>query len=426
VIIYNLFPLLAGKFARWQEHIDRAARMGFDWVFVNPVQRTGSSHSLYSIADYFELNPAFVDGPDPSRGFEQLREAIGSAQGAGLSMMTDLVINHCASDGPLTKTHPEWFVREKGKIANAYCVEKGEKKYWMDLALFDHKHTRDPEGLFDYFVRAVELLLELGFRGFRCDAAYQVSPAFWKRLIARIRSRAPHAVFVAETLGCTPAQMVHTASAGFDWIFNSSKWWDFDAPWLHKQYELTRKLAPSIGFPESHDTDRLMAETGNEAALKQLYLFSALFSAGVMVPMGFEFGFRKRLDVVRTRPEDWEQPSTDLRSFIGDVNRLKRSYPVFSEEGRLRFLEHENPRVLVMWKNSKRSGQEGLVILNKDTDRRQVFWVESLSRYLLDSQPLRCVSPENPLDFVAQPFHYELRPGEAVVLVTEPRQRATG
>ncbi|MBN1610482.1 MAG: hypothetical protein JW940_27885 [Polyangiaceae bacterium] len=421
MIIYNLFPLLAGTFPRWQEHIDRAARMGFDWVFVNPVQRTGSSHSLYSIADYFALNPAFVDGPDPSRGFEQLREAVQQARGVGLSMMTDLVVNHSASDGPLTRTHPEWFVRENGKIANAFCVEKGEKKYWMDLALFDHKKTSDPEGLFDYFVRVVELLLELGFRGFRCDAAYQVSSAFWKRLIRRIRSRSPHAVFVAETLGCTPAQTLRTASAGFDWIFNSSKWWDFDAPWLHKQYELTRTLAPSIGFPESHDTARLMAETGNEAALKQLYLFSALFSAGVMVPMGFEFGFRKRLDVVRTRPEDWEQSSTDLRTFIEAVNRLKRSWPVFSEEGRLRFLKHENPRVLVMWKTSKQRAQEGLVILNKDTDRRQTFWAQSLSRYMLDSRPLRCVSPENPLDVVAQPFHYELRPGEAVVLVTEPQ-----
>ena len=55
--IYNLFPLLAGPFPRWRPHLQRAADMGFNWIFVNPVQRPGKSGSLYSIADYFELNP---------------------------------------------------------------------------------------------------------------------------------------------------------------------------------------------------------------------------------------------------------------------------------------------------------------------------------------------------------------------------------
>ena len=80
-----------------------------------------------------------------------------------------------------------------------------------------------------------------------------------------------------------------------------------------EQYQLVREIAPSISFPESHDTDRLFQEVhGNEAAMKQRYLFSALFSAGVMVPIGFEYGFRRRLHVVNTRPGDWEQPNICL------------------------------------------------------------------------------------------------------------------
>ena len=61
MILYNLFPLLAGPFSRWGEHFSRAAGMGFDWVFVNPIQQLGASRSLYSIADYFRVNPAFLD-----------------------------------------------------------------------------------------------------------------------------------------------------------------------------------------------------------------------------------------------------------------------------------------------------------------------------------------------------------------------------
>ncbi|NOR06131.1 MAG: alpha-amylase, partial [Deltaproteobacteria bacterium] len=43
MIIYNLFPLLAGKFTDWERHLLRASEMGFNWVFVNPIQRPGES-----------------------------------------------------------------------------------------------------------------------------------------------------------------------------------------------------------------------------------------------------------------------------------------------------------------------------------------------------------------------------------------------
>jgi starch synthase (maltosyl-transferring) len=41
MLIYNLFPLLAGPCGYWEPHLERAANMGFDWVFVNPGPETG-------------------------------------------------------------------------------------------------------------------------------------------------------------------------------------------------------------------------------------------------------------------------------------------------------------------------------------------------------------------------------------------------
>jgi len=61
MILYNLFPLLAGPMSKWGEHFARAAGMGFDWVFINPIQKPGSSGSIYSIADYFQINPALLE-----------------------------------------------------------------------------------------------------------------------------------------------------------------------------------------------------------------------------------------------------------------------------------------------------------------------------------------------------------------------------
>ena len=79
MILYNLFPLLAGPFSRWDEHFARAAALGFNWVFVNPIQRPGASGSLYSISDYFQINPALLDRGSKAAPDDQAREMIAQA-----------------------------------------------------------------------------------------------------------------------------------------------------------------------------------------------------------------------------------------------------------------------------------------------------------------------------------------------------------
>ncbi len=420
MIIYNLFPLLAGKFSDWQQHLLRASQMGFNWVFVNPVQLAGASGSLYSIADYFAVNPLFVDAESDRSPQEQLAQATTSAAQMGLKMMIDLVINHCSADSALLELHPEWFVWEsRGRVVHPSCDENGKKVVWKDLAKFDHR-GRDREGLYQFFVAIVKSLIAQGFSGFRCDAAYQVPRMLWERLIGEIRKDHPEVRFFAETLGCQPEQTRETARAGFDYIFNSSKWWDFYSTWLMKQYVLTREIAPSIGFPESHDTARLAEElNGNLDGLKQRYLFTALFSAGVMMPMGFEYGFRKPLHVAKTRPEDWEETGVDLTAFITSVNGIKAEYPVFQEEAPTEIDHDGNPDVLLMWKGSTQTKQEALLILNKDITNQQTFWAKNLYDYVQTTAPLIDVSPEYRLDYVPTPFHYDLRPGQGLVLITE-------
>src|SRR5262249_11380911 len=149
-------------------------------------------------------------------------------------------------------------------------------------------------------------------------------------------------VFTAETLGCRLEEVRDLKKAGFDYLFNSAKWWDFRSDWLLAQYETHRTIAPSIAFPESHDTERLAAELEREGvrdrnrierAYRQGSPFTACFSSGVMMPMGFEYGFRRRLDVVRTRPDWWEQGLFDLSDFIAEANAAKAQSIVLSAEG---------------------------------------------------------------------------------------------
>ena len=207
MILYNLFPLLAGPFSRWDGHFARAAAMGFDWVFVNPIQQLGASRSLYSIADYHQINPTFLDATSTVAPDDQCRQMTGRGRAAGLKLMIDLVINHCAIDSPLTREHPEWFVREHdGRIANASCQHGNERVVWHDLAQFDHNHTRDPEGLYRHCLGIVEHLLALGFEGFRCDAAYQIPNNFWQRLIHDVKVRHPKTCLLHDGFGRAPCE----------------------------------------------------------------------------------------------------------------------------------------------------------------------------------------------------------------------------
>lgn len=419
MIIYNLFPLIAGRFAEWEKHLVRASEMGFNWVFVNPIQYPGFSGSLYSVKDYFSFNPLLIDGSSDKTPEEQLKETIKKAENLGMKMMIDLVINHCAVDADLVKKHPEWFQwTKKGKIDHPFAKEKGRKVVWGDLAKFDHKNTKDREGLYKFCFSVVEFLIELGFHGFRCDAAYQLPRSLWERLIQETKSKYPDTLFFAETLGCTPDQTRRTASAGFDYIFNSSKWWDYKEAWLLEQYNLTRETAPSISFSESHDTTRLCKELdGNINGLKLRYLFSSLFSAGSMMPVGFEFGFTRKLHVVKTRPEDWENTEIDLTPFIKKVNAIKGRYTIFQEEAPTDILYCDNPNILVMWKASTTTREEALLILNRDIHNHQLFETRSLCDLMQSKASCTDISPEYPLDYLPQPFSYDLRPGQGIVLV---------
>src|ERR1700686_3907884 len=97
--IYNLFPLLAGPLPRWKSHLERARRMEFNWLFVNPIQLPGFSGSIYSIKDYYAIDPRVID-PSAGHPDSQLRQMISDARALGLRVMMDLVINHTAFDSP--------------------------------------------------------------------------------------------------------------------------------------------------------------------------------------------------------------------------------------------------------------------------------------------------------------------------------------
>lgn len=396
--IYNLFPLLAGPLPEWTPHFERAQRLGFNWVFVNSFHYAGYSGSLYSVKDYYAIDPRLVD-PAAGPPMSQLAQMIQTARQLGLKLMMDLVINHTAFDSLLVTEHPQWYKRGAGGKPLRPSAKEGDRQVvWGDLVEVDNAGSPDRDNLWQYWLKLAEYYASLGFSAFRCDAAYKVPMELWQFLFSQVKRSHPGTLFFAESLGCPFADTLRLARSGFDFLFNSSKWWDFTEPWCLDQYRQTAPFVPSVSFAESHDTERLATELqGDQAAVKMRYAFSALFSTGVMMPVGFEYGFRRRLDVVDTRPEDWETPQWDLCDFITAVNRLKASYRVFNEEGPIDPVDVGNSQVFAFVKSSLDRREKAVVLLNKDRRLPQSFSPARAGHIFSGAAQVQDLSPEERL-----------------------------
>ncbi|HZU89318.1 MAG TPA: maltotransferase domain-containing protein, partial [Stellaceae bacterium] len=372
--IYNLFPTLAGTVRDWTAHLPRIAAMRFNAVYLNPFHYPGFSGSLYAVKDYYRLNPRFRDGAGDDDD-ALLRGFTAAAHEHGLKVVMDLVVNHTARDSELVASRPHWFTRDRsGEIASPYATDPADpsrRTVWGDLAELDYRPPQRQQ-ILAYFAELVRHYLALGFDGFRCDAAYKVPAEVWHELIAAAKSIAPEALFLAENLGAPQEAVLALAGAGFDYLFNSVKWWDFESPWLLEQYETFRHIAPSIGFPESHDTERLAAEllaagfpeAEIEPRYKAAYAFAAAFSTGIMMPIGFEFGWSRRVHVVAPPHQEPEPARFDLSAFIAEVNAMKAAVPALNEEGPQRRLSAPDDPLVVLARRTERGDDHAFILVN--------------------------------------------------------------
>ena len=421
-LIYNLFPRLVGPTTRWAEHARRAREMEFEWLYINPWHYPGFSGSLYAVKDFRRLNPAFLPaGADPM-SLEPLRYALKQVRQMGMKPVMDLVVNHTSKDSPLIEQHPGWYERdENGQVRSPFVVDPDDPSkvtVWGDLAEIDNNTHQGREELWRYWAGIVVEAIDLGFRGFRCDAAYKVPAELWRFLIAEARKANPDVVFFAETLGAPVEDVVALKSAGFDYFFNSSKWWDLSQAWALKQHEEFGKIAPSIAFPESHDTPRMAAESGERQEVqRQRYAIAAAFSAGVMMPVGYEFGFRKQVNVVQTAPSDWERRHWDLRPFITRVNRLKLSHPLLQGEGHLRAEFGLDSDRLLLQRRSDDGSQRGWIIVNKVWEEGREMSLGPLAGAAKSHRMFRVCRDDMPEGGEPIPETLSLEPAEVVYVL---------
>ena len=382
-VIYNLFPRYFDSIEAWHDAIPHIVEMGFNTVFINPVHECGFSGSMYAVKDYYRLDRKII-GPDADPGdWRAFRNFTAACDDQGICVCVDLVINHTAIDSVLVSRCPQWYrYDEQGEIVRPGAIDPANADnsvVWGDLAEIDNEHSSDRERLWQFWDRLVAFFQGMGVTAFRCDAAYKVPAPLWRWLIEKTRLRDSGTLFLAESLGCLPEQVTALRGCGFDYLFNSSKWWHFNEPWCLEQHARYARIAPSISFPESHDTERLASlPPGTIAAHKQRYLFAAVFSRGVLMPMGFEYGARTRIDVVHGSLGDSDEPQWDLSDWIGQVNRLKQDIPVIAAEGAWTLLNTWDASVVALRKRLKGGEGSMVILVNRVEESSATFAFSSL------------------------------------------------
>ena len=237
--------------------LDRLAAMGFDWIWLLSVWRTGAAarqisrahagwrhefqHTLPDLSDEDIAGSGFAitgytthPGLGGDAALARIRQRLSDR---GLRLMLDFVPNHMAPDHPWVEEHPEYFV------AGTEADLAREPQNYTRLALRDGPTVlalgRDP--YFDGWPDTVQLdyskpetqeamrgeLLRIAGQcdGVRCDMAMLVLPDVFERTWGR---RAP--LFWPET-----TRAVHERSPGFCLL--AEVYWDLEWTMLQQGFD---------------------------------------------------------------------------------------------------------------------------------------------------------------------------------------------
>ena len=311
----------------------------------------GKAGSPYAICDYYDVNPYLADNPDNRiTEFEQL---IKRTHDAGLKLIIDFVPNHVSRDyGKVAPTEGHsvlgadddrnvhwkaendffYYVGEKLTLPtpvpagmapyeefpamatgnNCYSPNPGINDWYETVKI---NYGDDHTSTWDKMYEILEFWADKGVDGFRCDMVELVPPQFFKWVIAKIKTKYPEIIFVAEVYK-KDLYAEYIRNIGFDFLYDKSGLYDTvrtvveknvndngmpvelwqSATGITRNWQFLGDLQPyMLNFLENHDEQRFASDFfGKDArnTYAPLYVSLLLNTAPFMIYFGEEVGER--------------------------------------------------------------------------------------------------------------------------------------
>ncbi len=158
-----------GTFKAFAKSLPRLKQMGVDILWFMPIHpigelnRKGSLGSYYAVKDYTAVNPEFGT-------IDDFKDVVEQAHKLGMHVIIDWVANHTGWDNVWTKTHPDFYTKDKkGNFVPPV-------KDWTDVIDLNY----DNKELWNYMRDAMKFWIDnSNIDGFRADVAAMVPTEFW-------------------------------------------------------------------------------------------------------------------------------------------------------------------------------------------------------------------------------------------------------
>lgn len=280
------------RLARLLPWVGHAASLGVTGIQLGPVFAS-ASHG-YDTLDFERVDPRLGDEAD-------LRRLFDAAHDAGLRVMLDGVFNHVGADHAL---HRRALADGPGsEAARLFRIDWSDPGRPRSATFEGHGGlvtlNHEEPAVADLVAGTMIRWLDAGADAWRLDAAYAVDPAFWTRVLPRVRAAHPGVTIVGEVLHGDYAGIV--GRSGMDALTQYELWkgaWSsitdrnpFELSWaLDRHSRLLERFRP-MTFIGNHDVTRIASRVGDAGAAVALVVLMTV-GGSPSIYYGDELGWR--------------------------------------------------------------------------------------------------------------------------------------
>ncbi len=361
----------SGTFRDVKEKLDLIFdRLGCRYLLLLPIHpvpavygRMGLYGSPYAATDFFAVEPALAQFDRFATPMQQFQELVDAVHHRNGYLLLDVALNHCGWGSTIHARHPHWVLREPDgamRSPGAWGVT------WHDLTALDfdnHDVWRSMADMMLFWCRH-------GVDGFRCDAGYMIPYQAWEYIIAKIRDQYPDTVFMLEGLGgkiSVTRRMLQ--KAGFDCAY-SELFQQYTREQLESYMELAHDISRSDGmlvnFAETHDNNRLAAQSLTEARLRTALAALLSHQGAFAFANGVEWFATEKIDVHGNSDLQWGA-SVNQVDAIGRLNRLLRVHPAFFYGMPMHWVNAGDGNTVALLRGDNADRHRLLILANLDT-----------------------------------------------------------